>query len=119
MRWGRRRVKLCAMSKQSDKKVNDEPGFEQALAELEELIDKIESGQIGLEECLTHYERGMKLIGRCKGVLDQAQTRIAKLNVNADGSLAAPAGQNPDEADSYGDDDNDDSNAGRADSQPY
>lgn len=103
------------MSKRTEKNVNDEPGFEQALAELEELIDKIESGQIGLEECLTHYERGMKLIGRCKGVLDQAQTRIAKLNVNADGSLAAPANQNPDDPDSY--DDNDDTD--QSDSHTY
>lgn len=96
------------MSKRSEKNVNDEPGFEQALAELEALIDKIESGQVGLEECLTHYERGMKLIGRCKGVLDQAQTRIAKLNVNADGSLSSTPNDPADHDDHDDDRDSDD-----------
>lgn len=76
-----------------------EPGFEQAVAELEELIERIESGQVGLEECLTQYERGMKLIARCKSVLGAAQKRIAELNINTDGSLRA-SGQTDDSMES-------------------
>lgn len=92
------------MSKRAEKNPSDEPGFEQALAELEALIDKIESGQVGLEACLTHYERGMKLISRCQGVLNQAQTRIASLNVNADGSISAPPSADGDLDDDLNDD---------------
>lgn len=69
-----------------------QPGFEQALAELEQLIEKIESGEIGLEECLTHYERGMKLVARCQQVLGQAHQRIARLRVSEEGSLEAAPG---------------------------
>jgi len=87
------------MSKRSNASSPQEPSFEQAIAELEELIERIESGQVGLEECLTQYERGMKLIARCKSVLGTAQKRIAELNVNADGSLRGPAGQSEDDAD--------------------
>ncbi len=90
------------MSKRSNAS-DQEPSFEQAVAELEELIERIESGQVGLEECLTQYERGMKLIARCQSVLGAAQKRIAELNVNADGSLRSQAGQEDDAGDADGD----------------
>lgn len=64
-----------------------QPGFEEALEELETLIEKIESGQVGLEACLDHYERGMKLIARCQQVLGQAKQRIARLQVTPEGRL--------------------------------
>ncbi len=63
--------------------------FEKALAELEQLVEQIESGEIGLEEALKRYERGVALIKRCRTVLDSAEQRIAELTTNAKGELQA------------------------------
>lgn len=63
------------------------PSFEQAIEELESIIDRIESGEVGLEQALTSYERGMKLVGRCRTILDTAEKRIAKLTADATGKL--------------------------------
>lgn len=101
--------KLMAMAKEPSVTPSDDadpqPGFEQALEELEALIEKIESGQVGLEACLTHYERGMKLIARCQQVLGQAQQRIARLQVKEDGSLASQPAMPDDVIDAQTDDD--------------
>lgn len=72
-------------------------GFEEALVELEELIEKIESGEIGLEKCLEHYERGMKLIASCQSTLNQARKRIAEIKINPDGSLSTLPSQDQDD----------------------
>ncbi len=61
-------------------------GFEEAIEQLEDLIDQIESGEIGLEEALKRYEQGSALIKRCRAILDGAQERIAELTEAADGS---------------------------------
>ncbi|MEM8495564.1 MAG: exodeoxyribonuclease VII small subunit [Planctomycetota bacterium] len=53
--------------------------FESALAELETLIERVESGEIGLEEAIAQYERGSALVKRCRSVLDVAEKRIAEL----------------------------------------
>ena len=67
------------MSRASEKS----PRFEQAIEQLETIIDQIESGQCGLEDCITQYEKGMKLIARCQTILDNAQTRITELTADA------------------------------------
>ena len=64
-----------------------QPTFEQAIEQLETIIEQIESGEAGLEQCLTHYEHGMKLVNRCRSILDRAQTRIAQLSADADEGL--------------------------------
>jgi exodeoxyribonuclease VII small subunit len=53
--------------------------FEQALAELEGIVRELENGQIGLEESLAHYEKGVTLLKRCYGQLQQAEQRIVLL----------------------------------------
>ena len=53
--------------------------FEQAVESLESINDRIESGEIGLEQSLAEYERGMKLIAHCRRILDRAEQRIAEL----------------------------------------
>ncbi|MEO1130426.1 MAG: exodeoxyribonuclease VII small subunit [Planctomycetota bacterium] len=58
--------------------------FEQAIASLESINDRIESGEIGLEESLLEYERGMKLIAHCRAVLDQAEQRVEELSPERD-----------------------------------
>jgi len=54
-------------------------GYEQAVEELEELVERIESGEASLEKCLDDAERAAKLIQHCRGVLDRAEQRIATM----------------------------------------
>jgi len=65
------------------------PDFETAVAQVEELIDKIEQGEIGLEESVAAYEQGVKLIGRCRAILDTAEQKIIELT-EADDSADKP-----------------------------
>ena len=53
--------------------------FELALAELEKIVRELEDGQIGLEESLAHYEKGVTLLKRCYSQLQQAEQRIVLL----------------------------------------
>jgi exodeoxyribonuclease VII small subunit len=61
--------------------------FEEALAELEQILADIESGQTPLEESLAKYERGNFLIQHCRGVLNTAEKQIELLSKSPDGSL--------------------------------
>lgn len=78
------------MSAQSRKPTSespaDAPGFEESLAQLESLIERIESGEIGLEQSIAEYERGMALIGRCREILEKAEQRVEELNRKQAGS---------------------------------
>lgn len=56
-----------------------EMSFEDALANLERIIDRIESGKVGLEDSITEYERGVDLLKRCRAILDRAEQRVAEL----------------------------------------
>lgn len=53
--------------------------FEQALAQLEEIVAQLEDGQLGLAESLRRYEQGVGLLRRCHEVLTQAERRIEVL----------------------------------------
>ena len=53
--------------------------FEQALAELEQIIGKLESGQLALDEALALFERGQQLMNWCGTQLDSAELKIQKL----------------------------------------
>ena len=60
--------------------------FEQALIELEAVVEELEDGEIGLAQGLVRYEQGVKLLKECYQLLEQAQNRIELLNrVDADG----------------------------------
>ncbi|QDU71302.1 exodeoxyribonuclease VII small subunit [Mucisphaera calidilacus] len=59
--------------------------FEEAIDELEGVIEAIEAGEIGLEEVLKRYERGVGLIHRCRDVLERAESKLKKLRVDEDG----------------------------------
>lgn len=54
--------------------------FEDALEQLESIIQRIESGQIGLEASIADYERGVTLLKRCRDVLQHAEQRVEELN---------------------------------------
>ena len=59
--------------------------FEQAMAELETIVSKLEKGQVALEESITLYERGEFLKRRCEALLKNAEMRIQKITVGPDG----------------------------------
>jgi len=69
---------------------DDNPSFEQALAELEQIVRALEDGQVGLEDSLARYEKGVGLLQRCYGQLRQAEQRIQLLaGVDEDGKPVA------------------------------
>lgn len=71
-------------------------GYERAIEELEALIEAIESGAIGLEDAIAAYERGAKLLARCRGILDTAEQRISSIDLgDAEAAAARAAGSDP------------------------
>lgn len=53
--------------------------FEESLKQLEEIVNKMEQGQLSLEESLGAFEQGIKLTRQCQSTLKQAEQRVAKL----------------------------------------
>ena len=66
--------------------------FEEALERLEAIVERIETGEAGLEESLADYERGVALIARCRKVLDVAEQRLDELSVDEEGKLKVEEG---------------------------
>jgi exodeoxyribonuclease VII small subunit len=62
--------------------------FEDALAELEQIVRGLESGQQKLEDAITAYERGATLRRHCEAKLAEAEARVAAIVEHADGSLS-------------------------------
>jgi len=62
--------------------------FEDALAELEQIVRALESGQQKLEDAINAYERGAALRQHCEAKLAEAEARVAAIVQRADGSLA-------------------------------
>ena len=60
--------------------------FEKALAELESIVGKLERGDVPLEESIAMYSRGEVLRTHCETLLKQAEMRIEKIALGADGS---------------------------------
>jgi exodeoxyribonuclease VII small subunit len=56
-----------------------EPRFEEALANLEKLVHKLESGEATLDEALAAYEKGVQLVKHCQALLDQAELKVQEL----------------------------------------
>lgn len=56
-----------------------EPTFEQAMAQLEELVDKLESDDLSLDDALAHFEKGIALMRRCEGYLKGAEGKLREL----------------------------------------
>lgn len=71
--------------------------FEEALAELEQIVSQIEGGQVGLEESLVKYERGTFLIQHCQGVLNLAEKQIELLSKSADGGIETSPMEQPEQ----------------------
>ncbi len=65
--------------------------FEEALAELEQIVRGLESGQQRLEDAIGAYERGAALRRHCEAKLSEAEARVQAIVERADGSLALKA----------------------------
>jgi len=59
-----------------------ELSFEQALAELTALVEKLESGALSLEDSVGAFETGVQLSRRCESLLDEAEQRLQVLNTS-------------------------------------
>jgi len=59
----------------------DEMSFEAALKELEEIVSKLERGEVPLAESIEIYERGAALKVRCNSLLKQAEARVEKIRI--------------------------------------
>ena len=65
------------------------PDFERSLARLEEVVRKLESPQLSLDEAMKLFEEGVGLSRECQKQLEQAEGRVEILLKKADGKLAA------------------------------
>ena len=61
--------------------------FEDALKELENIVQKIESGDGGLDDAIRSYERGVALKQHCEAKLQEAQARVERVVLGADGDI--------------------------------
>ena len=57
--------------------------FEQAMKELEDIVRRLESGQVKLDEAVSAYERGAALKAHCEGKLAEARTKVEKITGGA------------------------------------
>jgi exodeoxyribonuclease VII small subunit len=88
-----------------DKATDDAPAkparFDEALQELETLVETLEQGDLSLDESLARFERGVSLARECRDALTNAEQRVQVLLENEDGNdtLAPFAGEAGDESD--------------------
>lgn len=76
------------MAKRDD--AESQPGYEEAVDRLEAIVERIESGEIGLEESIAAYEQGVALLKRCREILGRAEQRITELDASALEGRAGP-----------------------------
>src|SRR5213080_1662768 len=63
--------------------------FEDALAELEQIVRRLEAGQVKLDEAIQSYERGAQLKRHCEQKLNEAQQRVDRIVIGPDGTVGA------------------------------
>lgn len=63
----------------------EKESFEKSLEKLEDLVEKMESGELNLEEMIKSFEEGSKLVKKCSEKLNQVEQKIEKLIKNKDG----------------------------------
>lgn len=71
--------------------------FEQAVEKLEEIVDKLESGEIGLDESLKEYEEGTKLLKFCTAKLDEVEKKIEILVKDKGGKVTGSKAFKPED----------------------
>ncbi|MGD1053351.1 MAG: exodeoxyribonuclease VII small subunit [Candidatus Dormibacteria bacterium] len=61
--------------------------YERALAELDQIIERLERGAVALDEAIAAYERGARLAQHCGSLLDRTEQKITQLVVGAGGRI--------------------------------
>ncbi len=69
----------------------DKMSFEDAMKELETVVGKLERGDVALDDSIALYERGAALKARCEKKLGEAEEKVAKITLGADGQAAGTA----------------------------
>ena len=67
--------------------MKEEKTFEENLKELEDIATKLESGDLGLDDAIKEFEKGIKLSKECSNKLDEAEKKINILVQGEDGKL--------------------------------
>ena len=62
--------------------------FEQSIDRLEEIVRKIEQGNVPLEESLKLFEEGTKLVDSCSALLEKAELKVLEMTKDAEGAPA-------------------------------
>ena len=70
----------------------EEMSFEEAMKELESVVDALERGDVALDQSIALYERGAALKKRCEDELKRAEEKVAAITLDADGQ---PTGTTP------------------------
>lgn len=86
------------------KKQHALPELEPALAEITLVIEKMEQGDLTLDQSLNHFERGVTLIKHCQKILEKAEQKVQILLENNKGSTLAAYDQDEEEDDENRDD---------------
>ena len=76
--------------KTPEKEASPVADFEYSLDELEQLVERMETGDLSLEESLAAYERGVALYRKCQSALEQAELRVRLLSDPQDPASAEP-----------------------------
>lgn len=79
--------------------------FEEAVARLDEIVEAMETGEIGIEESLAQYEEAIKLAQHCREVLDRVEQRVRQIQVDAEGAVKSEPFESPEEGDVDDEDD--------------
>jgi exodeoxyribonuclease VII small subunit len=62
--------------------------FEEAMAELEQVVNQLDSGSVALDDSIKLYERGAELKKRCETKLREAEEKVAAITTDGDGNAA-------------------------------
>ena len=74
------------------------PSLEESLSEITGVIEKMENGELTLEQSLTHFERGIVLIKHCQKVLNEAEQKVQMLVQQNQQETLTPYGEEKDDA---------------------
>lgn len=73
------------------------PNLEESLAEITQLVDKMEHSELTLEQSLTNFERGITLVKHCQKILETAEQKVTVLIQNNSQEVLANYGEESDE----------------------
>ena len=97
--------------RKTDKSASEEiPNFEESLAKLEEIVESMEGEQLPLEDLVSQYEAGSKLLRHCDAVLSTARKRIELITLSNNDGMSndnTPERNAPDNDSGSPDDEND------------